>query len=144
MYSESKYRLRIFPPQGWDRDFAHARCFPSFIGKPQTWIRKKQIVFTYCSVRLKCSRWSSAPDCEIQSVIRFLNARDVKPADTHRQICEVRGENAMSDGMLRKWVRKFNDDRDNVHEEPRSGRTSVVSGGYVVRGGDTETGVRLW
>jgi hypothetical protein len=37
---------------------------------------------------------------EIRSVIRFLNARNVKPADLHLQICEVYGENAMSDGML--------------------------------------------
>ena len=59
-YSESKYRLRIFPQQRWARDFAHARCLPYFTGKPQTPIRKNQIVSAYCSVRLKCSRWSSA------------------------------------------------------------------------------------
>jgi hypothetical protein len=41
-------------------------------------------------------------DCEMQSVIRFLNARNVKRADIHRQICEVYGENATSDGMVRK------------------------------------------
>jgi hypothetical protein len=56
-------------------------------------------------------------DCEIRSVIRFLNARNVKPADIHRQICEVNGENAMSDGMVRKWVRQFNEGRENVHDE---------------------------
>jgi hypothetical protein len=50
-------------------------------------------------------------DCEIRSVIRFLNARNVKPADIHHQICEVCGENAVSDGMVRKWVRKFNEGR---------------------------------
>jgi transposase len=33
----------------------------------------------------------------------------------------------MSDGMVRKWVRKFNECRDNVHDEPRSDRPSVVS-----------------
>ena len=60
-YSESKYCLRIFSPQRWGRNFAHARCLPSFSGKPQTPILKNQIVFTYCFVRLKCSRWSSAP-----------------------------------------------------------------------------------
>ena len=59
-------------------------------------------------------------DCEIRSVIRFLNARNVKPADIHRQICEVYGENAMNDGMVRKCVRKFNECSDNVHDEPRS------------------------
>jgi hypothetical protein len=58
-------------------------------------------------------------DCEVRSVIRFLNARNVKPADIHRQIrvCEVYGENAMSDGMVRKWVRQFNEGHENVHDE---------------------------
>ena len=67
----------------------------------------------------------------------------MKPADIHCQICEVYGENATSDGMVRKWVRKFNEGRDNVHDEPRSGRPSVVTGGHVLRGGDTETGAPL-
>jgi hypothetical protein len=31
-------------------------------------------------------------DCEIRSVMRFLNARIVKPADIHRNICTVYGE----------------------------------------------------
>jgi histone-lysine N-methyltransferase SETMAR len=65
-------------------------------------------------------------DCEIRSVIRFLNARNVKLADIHCKICEVYGENAMSDGMVRKWVRQFNESRENVHDEVRSGRPSVV------------------
>jgi hypothetical protein len=45
-------------------------------------------------------------DFEIRSIIRFLNGRNVKPADIHHQICEVYGENATSDGMVRKWVRQ--------------------------------------
>jgi hypothetical protein len=61
-------------------------------------------------------------NCEIRSVIRFLDARNVKPADIHRQICEVYGENAMSDGMVRKWVRQFNEGRENVHDEARGTR----------------------
>jgi hypothetical protein len=55
----------------------------------------------------------------------------VKPADIHRQICEVYGENALSDGLVRKWIRKFNEGRDNMHDEPRSGRPSVVSDDLV-------------
>jgi hypothetical protein len=66
-------------------------------------------------------------NCEIRSVIRFLNARNLNPADIHCQICEVYDENFMRDGMVRKWVRKFNEVRDNVHEEPRCGRPSMVS-----------------
>jgi transposase len=55
----------------------------------------------------------------------------VKPADINRHICEVYGENAMSDGIVRKCVRKFNEGHDNVHDEPRSGRPSVVSDDLV-------------
>jgi hypothetical protein len=81
-------------------------------------------------------------DCKIRSVIHFLNARNVKPADIHRQICEVYDENAMSDGMVRKWVRQFNEGRENVHDEMRSGRP-VLTGGYVLRRGNTEIGIPL-
>ncbi|GBN78920.1 hypothetical protein AVEN_149823-1 [Araneus ventricosus] len=40
-------------------------------------------------------------DCEVRSVIRFLNAKKVKPAEIHRQLVEVYGENVMTDGMER-------------------------------------------
>jgi len=39
----------------------------------------------------------------------------------------VYGDNAMSDGMVRKWVRMFNEGRENVHDEARSGRQSLVN-----------------
>lgn len=65
--------------------------------------------------------------CEIRSVIRFLNAKNIKPVDIHRQICEVYGENTMSDSMVRRWVRQFNEGRDQVHDDERSGRPSLVN-----------------
>jgi hypothetical protein len=49
----------------------------------------------------------------------------------------------MSDGMMRKWVRKFNKGRNNVHEEPRSGRPAFFTGGHVLRRGDIETAAPL-
>ena len=52
-----------------------------------------------------------AADCEIRSVVRFLNARNVLPSEIHHQNCQVYGDNAMSDGMVRKWVRMFNEER---------------------------------
>jgi len=64
-------------------------------------------------------------DCEIRSVIRFLKARNVLPSEIHHQTCQVYGDNAMSDGMVRKWVRMFNEGRENVHDEARSGRPSL-------------------
>ena len=48
-----------------------------------------------------------AADCEIPSVIRFLNARNVLPTEIHHRICQVYGDNVMNDGMVRKWVRMF-------------------------------------
>ncbi|GBM25193.1 hypothetical protein AVEN_184607-1 [Araneus ventricosus] len=65
-------------------------------------------------------------DCEVRSVIRFLDAKKV-----HRQLVEIYGENVTTDGMVRKWVRQFNDGRTNVHDEARSGRPSVVNDGLV-------------
>jgi len=72
-----------------------------------------------------------AADCEILSVIRFLNARNVLPGQIHHQICQVYGDNAISDGMVRKWVRMFNERRENVHDEARRGRPSMVNDDLV-------------
>jgi len=72
-----------------------------------------------------------AADCEIRTVIRFLNARNVLPSEIHHQICQVYGDNAMSDGMVRKLVRVFNEERENVHDEARSGRPSLVNDDLV-------------
>ena len=49
------------------------------------------------------------------------------PSEIHHQICQVYGDNAMNDGMVRKWVRMFNEGRENVHDEARSGRPYLVN-----------------
>jgi hypothetical protein len=64
--------------------------------------------------------------CEIRSVIKFLNAKNVCPAKIDWQVCEVYGENAMSDGMVRRWCRMFSEGRMNVHDD-RSDRPSLVT-----------------
>ena len=43
-------------------------------------------------------------DCEIRSVIRYLSAKGVKVVEIHRNMCEVYGQNIMSDGMVHKWL----------------------------------------
>jgi histone-lysine N-methyltransferase SETMAR len=65
--------------------------------------------------------------CEIRSVIKFLNAKNVCPTEIYRQVCEVYGENAMTDGMGRRWYRMFSEGRANVHDDDRSGRPSLVT-----------------
>jgi hypothetical protein len=69
-------------------------------------------------------------DGEIRSVIGFLNSRNVKAVDI-RQICKIYGENAWSDGMVRKCVRKFNEGRDSMYDKPQSGRLSLVGGVFT-------------
>jgi len=49
--------------------------------------------------------------CEMRSVIRFLNAKNMTPAEIHRQLCDVYGEHAMGSSVVRRWVRVFNDGR---------------------------------
>ena len=41
------------------------------------------------------------------------------------------GDNAMGDGMVREWVRMFNEGRENVHDEALSGRPSLVNDDLV-------------
>ena len=64
---------------------------------------------------------------EVRSVIRFLSARNLSAAEIHRQICEVYGDTVMSESKVRKWVREFKDGRDNVRDEGRSGRPSLIT-----------------
>jgi len=72
-----------------------------------------------------------ATDCEIRSVICFLNARNVLPSEIHHQICQLYGDNAMSDCIVRKWFRMFNEGRENMHDEARSGCPSLVNDDLV-------------
>ena len=80
----------------------------------------------YCLVRM-AKLIENPAACEIRSVIRFLNAKNTKPVDIHRQICEVYGENAMSDSMVRRWVQQFNEGCDQVHDDERTGCPSLVN-----------------
>jgi len=70
-------------------------------------------------------------DSEIRSVIVFLNTMNVLPSEVHHHFCQVYGDNAMSDGMVRKWVRMFKEGRENVHDEARGGRPSFVNDDLV-------------
>ena len=115
-YSESKYRLRISLAHPRDCHFVHVQCLPLSIEKPQTPFREIRVMFMFVPV---FKTIQGAADCEIRSVICFLNASIVLPSEIHHQICQVYVDNAMSDGMVRKWVWLFNEGRENVHDEAR-------------------------
>ena len=55
--------------------------------------------------------------CEVRSIIRFLNAQNVRPIEIYRQIKQVYGDNAMNEASVRKWCIMFNQGRTNVHDE---------------------------
>ncbi|GFU99842.1 HTH_48 domain-containing protein [Trichonephila clavipes] len=74
-----------------------------------------------------CAAIENPAKCEVRGGIRFLWAKKLSAVDIHRELCAVYGSNIMSEGVLRQWVRFFKDGRTNIHEESRSGRTSVVS-----------------
>ncbi|KAJ4435485.1 hypothetical protein ANN_18101 [Periplaneta americana] len=66
-------------------------------------------------------------DCEVRCVIRFLNARHLKPAEIYRQLKEVYGDTVMNERNVRKWCEMFNNGRTNVHDETRPGRPSLIT-----------------
>ncbi|KAJ4428773.1 hypothetical protein ANN_25766 [Periplaneta americana] len=66
-------------------------------------------------------------DCEVRSVIRFLNALHLKPAEIYRQLKEVYGDTVMNERNVRKWCEMFNNGRTNVHDETRPGRPSLIT-----------------
>lgn len=74
---------------------------------------------------------SEPVDYEVRSVIRFINAKNVKPAETHRQLVEIFGDNVMTDGVVRKWVGQFNNGWTYVHGEAQSGQPSIVDDDLV-------------
>jgi len=133
-YSGSKYRLRISLAHPRDCHFAHVQWLPSYNWKDTDAISWNSCYVYVCScVSNMFKTTEGAADCEIRSVIRFLNARNVVPSEIHHQICHVYGDNAMSDGMVRKWIRMFIEGRENVHYEARSGRPSLVNDDWCVR-----------
>lgn len=39
-------------------------------------------------------------------ILRFLNVKNFKPVEIHRQLGEIYGDSVMTDGMVRNWVRE--------------------------------------
>jgi hypothetical protein len=65
--------------------------------------------------------------CEMRSVIRFFNARNMKMTGIHCQLCEVYDEHAISDSMIWRWARHFIEGCANVHDDLQSSQPFVVN-----------------
>jgi len=70
---------------------------------------------------------SNPADCEVQGVIRFLQAENVRPSEIHRTIVGVYGEHVIYAASVRKWCTMFRNGRTDVHDAERSGRHSVIT-----------------
>ena len=57
-------------------------------------------------------------------IILFEFNRRAKAAEAARNICAVNGDNAIGERTARKWVSRFKEDRFNISDTPRSGRSS--------------------
>ena len=80
-----------------------------FCGKAWMQFADIRIPFTHRAVCLMFKKTENPTACEMRSVIRFLNAKNMKPAEIHRQLCDAYGEHAMST-VVSRWVRLFNED----------------------------------
>jgi hypothetical protein len=62
--------------------------------------RRSNRVFASSCVFTMFKKIEKPATCEMWSVIHFLDARNMKLADIHHQLCEVYGEHAMSDSIV--------------------------------------------
>ena len=57
-------------------------------------------------------------------IILFEFKRWAKAAEAARNICALCGDNAIGESTVKKWFSFFKDDRFDISDTPRSGRTS--------------------
>jgi hypothetical protein len=62
--------------------------------------RQSNHVYSWSSVFKVLKNIKKPAACDMKFVIPFLNARNMKPADIHRQLCNVYGEHTTSDSMV--------------------------------------------
>ena len=65
-----------------------------------------------------------------RAMTEFLSAKNVKPAEIHRRLQAVYGENIVNRTTVNCWAIKFREcepDRANIVDQPRSGRPVSVT-----------------
>ena len=65
-----------------------------------------------------------------RAVTEFLSAQNVKPAEIHRCLQAMYGENTVNRTTVNRWVIKFREcepGRANIVDQPRSGRPVAVT-----------------
>jgi hypothetical protein len=80
---------------------------------------------------MTCPAVDNPASCGIRAVITFLHAKNMSAVETNHELCMVYGQHVTSEGTARQGCRVFKDGWANVHDEERSGRSSVVTDGLV-------------
>ena len=58
---------------------------------------------------------------EFKSVIHFCWLRKICAQEIHKQMQEAYKDKCCSIDMIYKWIREFNNGRENLHDLPRAG-----------------------
>ncbi|GFW72264.1 HTH_48 domain-containing protein [Trichonephila clavipes] len=80
-----------------------------------------------------CTTIETPASYEVRSVIRFLLAKNLKPMEIYRQVCEVYGNNVMNESSIRKCCIQFKSGQTNNHDEEKSGRPIIVTDELVAK-----------
>jgi len=62
------------------------------------------VFYASCGVFIMFKKIENPAACEMRSVIRVLNAKNVTAPEIHRQLCDVYGEHAVISSMVRRRV----------------------------------------
>ena len=83
---------------------------------------------SFCDYTLEMAttieNWSKT---EVRGVIRFLNAKGIKPSDIYRELITVYGIDVMGKTQVYDWCRKFSEGRSSLDDDPRPGRKQTSS-----------------
>jgi len=74
--------------------------------------------------------WWYVNEIEVRAVTEFLSAENVTPAEIHRRLQAVYGEDTVKRTTINRWVIKFREcepSRANIVDQPRSERPVSVT-----------------
>jgi hypothetical protein len=111
----------------WSLWCACVQSFLVLLEGTDTICRQSKHVYALSYVFTMFKKIEKSTAFEMQSVIYFLNARNMKPADMPCKLCELYGKHAMSDSIMR-WVSHCNG-RENVLDKPLNRSSSPWNGG---------------
>jgi transposase len=91
------------------------RSFVSFIG-----LKKLIVFYLIIGLEIKMEK------LEIRVLLRHYWKQNLKATEAVKKICEVEGEDVISNRTAQNWFKRFNDGDTSLEDEPRSGSPVTV------------------